>query len=315
MLSIENLNVNFISGNNGTTRDIVAVEAVTMGIESGETVAVIGESGSGKSVMGMAVCRLLPDSARVRGRITFKDRSILDLPANDMRRLRGRQIAFVPQSAGLSLNPTMVCGDQVAEVFTRSAEIARRSALKLTRILMGQLGLASTVVDAYPHLLSGGMRQRVLVGMGLAGAPDLLVADEPTKGIDLSRQKDVEDLFGRVRSKNPAMAILLITHDLRLARSLADKVAVMYAGRIVEQTPKEDFFAGPRHPYSRALLGALPENGLTPIAGQSPDIAARPGGCIFHPRCAVAMDRCKSVNPPQNGNGEGFVRCWTHADV
>lgn len=136
---------------------------------------------------------------------------------------------------------------------------------------MGQLGLSLTVVDAYPHLLSGGMRQRVLVSIGLAGEPYLLIADEPTKGgIDMNRQKDVENLFGRVRRKNPAMAILLITHDLRLVRSLADQVAVMYAGRIVEQTPRDAFFAGPRHPYRRALLAALPENELTPIRGQSP---------------------------------------------
>lgn len=315
MLLIENLNVDFISGGNGTSRTIVAVEAATLRIKSGETMAVIGESGSGKSVMGMAVCRLLPDSARVRGRIIFKDRSLLNLSTEDMRRLRGRQIAFVPQSAGLSLNPTMTCRDQVTEVFTRCAGIARRSAPKLTRILMGQLGLERTVVDAYPHLLSGGMRQRVLVGMGLAGAPDLLIADEPTKGIDMNRQKDVEHLFGRVRRKNPAMAILLITHDLRLAQSLADQVAVMYAGRIVEQTPKEEFFAGPRHPYSRALLDALPERGLTPIAGQSPGAADRPAGCIFHPRCPHAVKTCGELNPPQNGNGRGFVRCRNHAGL
>ncbi|MGD9213124.1 MAG: ABC transporter ATP-binding protein [Desulfobacteraceae bacterium] len=315
MLSIENLYVEFISGNNGSANSVVAVEGASLRIESGETVAVIGESGSGKSVMGMAVCRLLPPFALVKGQVFFKEHALLDLPIADIRKIRGEQIAFVPQSAGLSLNPTMLCADQVAEVFIHNCNTTRRKARKFTHELMQKLGLGGRVTDSYPHLLSGGMRQRVLVGIGVAGSPDLLIADEPTKGIDMSRQKDVENLLGQIRDSNPAMAMLLITHDLRLAEALADHVAVMYAGRIVEQTPKKEFFKKPYHPYSRALLNALPERGLTPIPGVPPHPTDRPAGCIFHPRCSFVSASCRQSEPPKNNNNGHLVRCWNYAEV
>jgi peptide/nickel transport system ATP-binding protein len=311
MLSIDNLRVIFPMNGNGTS--VKAVDGASLTLTRGRTLAVIGESGSGKSIMGLSVCGLLPATAKISGRIVFQERSLLDLAPHRIRALRGRHISFVPQSAGLSLNPTMLCGDQVAEVYTHRFAHSQRKAGKLARALLSKLSLEQSVCAAHPHRLSGGMRQRVLLGMGLASVPDLLIADEPTKGIDHIRRAVVADMFGKVRSKNPDLSILLITHDIHLAERIADEVAVMYAGRIVEQTPAAAFFNEPRHPYSRALLHALPERGLTPIPGVPPHPQERIGGCVFHPRCALSRPDCAIESPPKNTYEQGLVWCWRHA--
>jgi peptide/nickel transport system ATP-binding protein len=311
MLSIDNLEVIFPLNGNGTS--VRAVDGASLTLARGRTLAVIGESGSGKSIMGLSVCGLLPTTARISGRIVFQKRSLLEMAPARMRALRGRQISFVPQSAGLSLNPTMRCGAQVAEVYTHRCAHPPKKAAKLTRTLLSKLSLKPSVCAAHPHRLSGGMRQRVLLGMGLACSPDLLIADEPTKGIDHFRRATVADLFGEVRLKNPDISILLITHDIQLAERLADEVAVMYAGRIVEQTPAAAFFEEPRHPYSRALLQALPERGLTPIAGISPEPQEQIGGCVFHPRCALSRPNCSITPPTKTTDEHGLVWCWRHA--
>ncbi len=310
MLLIENLNVQFVLSDADV---MTAVESASLHIAAGRTVAVIGESGSGKSIMGLAVCGLLPRSAMVSGRVVFHDLSLLDLPADRMRDLRGRLIAFVPQSAGLSLNPTMTCGGQVAEIYVHRQGKNRRESARLTRGLLGRLSLSPWVADTYPHLLSGGMRQRVLVAMGLAGAPALLIADEPTKGIDASRRQEVVDLFNRMRESSPDMAVLVITHDIRLAEKIGDEVAVMYAGKVVEHTFADRFFTEPLHPYSRALLRAMPERGLIPIPGAAPRPGVRPQGCVFHPRCTLSTARCGRLDPPINRCDDNLVRCWLHA--
>lgn len=311
MLSIDNLRVIFPLYGNGTS--VRAVDGASLTLARGRILAVIGESGSGKSIMGLSICGLLPASAKISGRIVFQERSLLDLAPPRMRALRGRQISFVPQSAGLSLNPTMPCGAQVAEVYTHRCAHSQKKAAKLTRALLSKLSLERGVFAAHPHRLSGGMRQRVLLSMGLACAPDLLIADEPTKGIDHFRRAMVADLFGKVRSKNPDISILLITHDIHLAERLADEVAVMYAGKIVEQTPAAAFFDDPRHPYSRALLHALPERGLRPIPGIAPHPQEQIKGCVFHPRCDLSRPDCAITPPPKNRYEQSLVWCWRHA--
>lgn len=310
MLSIENLSVRFAFSGADL---ITAVENASLNIAAGRTVAVIGESGSGKSVMGLAVCGLLPTSARVSGRIVFQERSLLDLPANLMGDLRGKRIAFIPQSAGLSLNPTMTCDRQVAEIFEYRQGKTRRTSARLTRDLFGRLSLSPSAAAKYPHLLSGGMRQRVLIAMGLAGTPALLIADEPTKGIDVYHRQDLIDLFMRMRENNPNITVLVITHDICLAERVGDEVAVMYAGKIVEHTKASRFFAEPLHPYSRALLQAMPQRDLLPIPGSAPSPFARPRGCVFHPRCTYSMARCGQLDPPTSGCDDNLVRCWLHA--
>ncbi|MBF0200344.1 MAG: ABC transporter ATP-binding protein [Desulfamplus sp.] len=316
MLTIENLDVHFTS--NGSGPPVTALEKASLKLGAGRTLALIGESGSGKSILGLAVCGLLPSSARVAGGIFFSGSNLLKLPREKMRSLRGRRIAFVPQSAGLSLNPTMVCGCQVSEIYLHRRGYARGKARVKAREILSRLGLLNSICTTHPHRLSGGMRQRVLVAMGLAGSPDILIADEPTKGIDHSRRSDVIDMFVRLREKKPDMAMLLITHDLDLAEKVSDEVAVMYAGNILECTPARRFFETPLHPYSRALMKALPERGLVPIPGTSPRPGTRPEGCVFHPRCIISSPECLRCRPPErnmvvNGGDQGMVRCWRHA--
>ena len=313
MLKIKNLKVDFRS--NGTGGFVRAVNGASLHLAQGETLAVIGESGSGKSVMGLSVCGLLPSNTQISGSIFFENQSLLDLPVKHLRALRGQKIAFVPQSAGLSLNPTMVSGKQVAEVFTRRLNQCRRKAIELTHALFTHLSLEPRLYHFHPHRLSGGMRQRVLISMGLAGRPDLLIADEPTKGIDHFRRRQVTNLFIKMRKTNPNTAILLITHDIHLAESIADNVAVMYGGQIMEQTHGETFFQKPLHPYSQALLQALPERGLIPLPGTPPCPSTRLTGCVFHPRCGKVKAGCKSESPPENKLANSIVRCWRYADA
>lgn len=313
MLRIKNLKVDFTT--NGANTSVAAVNGASLHLTRGETLAVIGESGSGKSVMGLSICGLLPSSAKISGRIFFDGKSLLELSSKRLRALRGRKIAFVPQSAGLSLNPTMVSGHQIAEIFTKRRNHSKSKAIELTQKLMARLGLKAGIYRFHAHRLSGGMRQRILIGMGLAGKPNLLIADEPTKGIDHFRRQKVMNLFAHVRNKNSNMAILLITHDIYLAKSIADKVAIMYAGKIMEQTHCKDFFQKPYHPYSQALLNALPQRGLTPIPGNSPHPSEKLNGCAFHSRCRMTIAACKTIMPPETKWADNLVRCWRYAQA
>ncbi|THB62777.1 MAG: ABC transporter ATP-binding protein [Desulfovibrio sp.] len=310
MLRIEDLYVRF--PDNGSGKEVTAVCGVRLNLAKGRTLAVVGESGSGKSVMGMSICSLLPHNAVISGSIRLDGMELLGLARRNMRALRGSRIAFVPQSAGLSLNPTMRCLRQVSEVFVKRRGIKAKAAKHAAQDLLSRMGLMDRDKRRHPHMLSGGMRQRVLVGIGLSGAPDLLIADEPTKGLDMARQRDVQTLFARIREENPAMTVLLITHDLDLAESLADEVAVMYGGAIAEQAPCAKFFGFPAHPYSRGLLAALPKRGLTPLPGRPLAPLQRPKGCVFHPRCTAADEQCRTYNPPLRDTGERSVSCWRH---
>lgn len=304
MLTILNLSVRF-----GPNRPMV--DQVDLRLESGKTLAVVGETGSGKSLMGLSICNLLPDEARVEGSVTFDNQPLLDLAPQALRSILGSQISYVPQSGGLSLNPTMRCDRQVAEVYRERRGMASRLASTQAHRLLAALHLKEGC--RFPHLLSGGMKQRVLVGIGLAANPDLLIADEPTKGLDSERRDDIGHLFTRLRQTNPKMAILLITHDLHLAENAADQVAVMYSGQILEQADTKEFFAGPHHPYSQALLAALPERGLQPLAGMAPRPEEPVSGCPFHPRCDQAWNRCRQHRPPVVTNRCGAVRCFRYA--
>jgi peptide/nickel transport system ATP-binding protein len=233
------------------------------------------------------------------------------LDSRQMRSYLGRRIAYVPQSSGLSLNPTMRCDRQVSEVFHNRHRTSKPMANGNAGSLLARLGLGSG--RQYPHLLSGGMKQRVLVAIGLAAEPELLIADEPTKGLDSDRRQDIIDLFVILRQHNPRMAVLLITHDLYLAEKVADEVAVMYAGQKLEQAESGHFFADPGHPYSQSLLAALPERGLVPLEGIAPRPDEILAGCPFHPRCTEAMQRCSKERPPIVSGGSGTIQCWRHA--
>ncbi len=300
MLKLENLVVH-IKTDLGIVR---AVDGVDLEVSRGERFVLIGESGSGKSVLAQAILRLLPKNAEIRGRIVFDGMDILKLSEEEMRKIRGRRIAWIPQSQS-SLNPVLTVGFQCAEPVIEHLKLDRRSALGRILRVFEFLGIGRNRVGDYPHQFSGGMRQRVLVAMGTAADPDLLIADEPTKGLDAGKREQVVDVFKKVDK-----TMLIITHDLRFAERIADRIAVMYCGKIVEVSSAKDFFKEPLHPYSMGLLESLPPK-LKPIRGFQPSMINPPEGCRFRERCDFAKDVCSREPPVVNVNGR-IVRCWLY---
>lgn len=308
LLDLENLKVR-IEGEGPT---VWPVRGAALRLHRGETLALIGESGSGKSMLGLALARLLPDGAHVEGDVRFDGENLLAFDDEQMSALRGRGIAFVPQSAGLALNPCRRGASQVEEVFRRVRRMDKRDARERAEALLARLGLERSVQRHYPHQLSGGMRQRVLIAIGLACQPRLLIVDEPTKGIDSGMIGEVEACFRQVRADLPDLAMMVVTHDLRFAARIADRVAVMYAGQVLEEAPAATFFEDQKHPYARALLGAAPERGMTPIPGAPPSMTRLLPGCPFSPRCSIAEACCASQPAPRIRIGETSVACRCH---
>ncbi|KQU83100.1 peptide ABC transporter ATP-binding protein [Ensifer sp. Root31] len=300
LLRVENLTIGFPRAE--------PVRNLSFEVAQGETLAIVGESGSGKSLTALALMQLLPRAARVTsGRITFGDRDLLALDAREMRRLRGREIAMIFQEPMTSLNPVMTIGGQIGEVLKvherLSGKAARARAIELLQLV--RIPGADKRVDDYPHQLSGGMRQRVMIAMAVACRPKLLIADEPTTALDVTIQAQVLDLLDTLR-RELQMAVVLITHDLGVVAQWADRVVVMYAGRKVEQALPADLFKDPLHPYTRGLLAASPRlkndfhyrNGaLTEIPGSIVS-AVGEAGCPFRPRCAQAWASCGHHIPP-----------------
>ncbi|MCW5747499.1 MAG: ABC transporter ATP-binding protein [Alphaproteobacteria bacterium] len=300
LLAVERLSVAFPGQ--------VAVRDASFAIEAGETLALVGESGCGKSVTAFSVMRLLPPNARVTsGRILFEGTDLLAEPPAGMRRIRGKRISLIQQEPMTSLNPVLSIGAQIVEVLRRHEKLSRRAARARATELLDLVSIpdAHRRVDDYPHNLSGGMRQRVMIAMAVACGPKLLIADEPTTALDVTTQAQVLDLLDDLRHRL-GMAVLLITHDLGVVAQWADRIAVMYAGRIVEKASIGPFFAEPLHPYSRGLLGARVDvdtdehylaNRLSEIPG-SVGSAAGEQGCPFAPRCPVAQAACRQAPPP-----------------
>lgn len=290
-----------------TTRggDVRAVDGVDLDILPGETVGLVGESGSGKSVTARSILRLLatPPARYAGGKITFKGRNLLDLAEPEMRKLRGGQISMIFQDPMTFLNPVYTAGEQVAEAIRlhqgKSKHEAREQAIALFRTV--GIPNADQRYDAYPHQLSGGMRQRIMIAIALSSRPDLLIADEPTTALDVTIQAQILELL-RSLQREFGMSILLITHDLGVVAEMCERVAVMYAGRIVEQAPVDALFANPQHPYTIGLMRAIPRADLedaapTPIEGSPPDLLNPPSGCRFHPRCPHRQAICVTDDP------------------
>jgi len=311
LLAVEKLSVAFPGQ--------VAVREASFAIAAGETLALVGESGCGKSVTAFSVMRLLPPNARVAsGRILFDGTDLLALSAAEMRDVRGKQISLIQQEPMTSLNPVLTIGLQIAEVIRRHEPLSRKAARARAIELLDLVSIpdAHQRIDDYPHNLSGGMRQRVMIAMAVACSPKLLIADEPTTALDVTTQAQVLDLLDDLRHRL-GMAVLLITHDLGVVAQWADRISVMYAGRIVEQAAIKPFFAGPLHPYSRGLLGARVDvdadehysrNRLSEIPG-SVGSAAGEQGCAFAPRCPIAVPACRTAPPPLELHGERAVAC------
>ncbi|MFN0150231.1 MAG: ABC transporter ATP-binding protein [bacterium] len=303
ILRVENLAVSFGADDGGARAR--AVDGVSIDVAAGETVCVVGESGCGKTVTALAILRLLARNARVdSGRILWRGDDLLEFAPAKLRSVRGREIAMIFQEPMSSLNPVMRIGDQIEEAIRVHESVTRHAAGERTVELLGYVGIPSPEQRAreYPHQLSGGMRQRVMIAMALSCRPALLIADEPTTALDVTIQAGILDLLKRLQSET-GMAILLITHNMGVVAEMARRVYVMYAGQVVEEAPVASIFEHALHPYTAALLEALPRidakgERLRAIPGAVPDPRAHPAGCRFHPRCAIAAPECALSIPP-----------------
>jgi len=315
LLTVDGLRVEFPS----RSATLVAVDGVSFSIAPGEVLGVVGESGAGKSVTGSAVIGLIDPPGRIAaGRITLGDRRIDDLPPDAMRRVRGREIGAVFQDPLTSLNPLYTVGRQLVETITTHLELAPRAARARALELLAEVGIPAPKrrIDQYPHQFSGGMRQRVVIALALAANPKLIIADEPTTALDVSIQAQIITLLKRL-CREHGTAVMLITHDMGVIAETADRVAVMYAGRIAEIGPVADVIHRPAHPYTMGLMGSIPSiaanrESLAQIDGSMPRLTAIPRGCAFHPRCPRAFDRCRRERPELVAVAATQAACWLH---
>jgi peptide/nickel transport system ATP-binding protein len=318
LLSVRNLTTVFDVG----TRPLVAVDDVSFDLRRGETLGLVGESGSGKSVTAFSILRLLQPPGRVAGgQVLFDGRDLATLPESDMRRVRGAGIGFVFQEPMAALNPVLRVGTQIAESLLVHGLATRREARDRAVDLLRAVRITDPAqrVDDYPHQLSGGMRQRVMLAVALACRPPLVIADEPTTALDVTVQAQILELLRDMRREFD-LALLLITHDLGVIAETADRVAVMYAGRLVEQGPVRQILRAPVHPYTQGLLASIPGGHagarLQAIDGVVPSLSAVPAGCAFAPRCPHVMEICTTAMPAETQvSGDHRVRCYLHTSA
>ena len=320
LLRVEDLHVEFPSEDG----IVHAVDGITYQVLHGKTLGIVGESGSGKTVASLTTLGLTRRmGARISGRILFGGRDLTRLPEDELRRIRGNEIAMIFQDPLSSLHPLYKVGDQLAEAVRAHRDVPKAKARARAVELLGLVGIPDPRgrVDAYPHEFSGGMRQRAMIAMALANEPKLLIADEPTTALDVTVQAQILALLERLQ-RELGMAIVIITHDLGVVAEMADDVAVMYAGRIVETAAAELLFSGPEHPYTWGLLGSIPtlagprEEQLMPIPGTPPSLISRPSGCHFHPRCPYAQPEHSRIDPrlePVPKEPTHFVACLLEA--
>jgi peptide/nickel transport system ATP-binding protein len=317
ILQIENLRVEFPT-RRGT---LVAVDDLSLAIAPGEVLGMVGESGAGKTLTGLAVIGLLEPPGRIAaGEVRLEGRRIDNLPHEEMRRLRGRRIGVVFQDPLTSLNPLYTIGAQLEETILTHLPLSRRDARARALALLREVGIPAPEprFEHYPHQFSGGMRQRVVIALALAAEPSLLIADEPTTALDVSIQAQIIALLKRV-ARERGTAVLLITHDMGVIAETAQRVAVMYAGRLVELGPVREVIHSPRHPYTAGLMGSIPKitpqrnRRLVQIEGAMPRLNAIPPGCPFNPRCPKRFERCLVSRPELLPAGASAAACWLHA--
>ena len=318
LLEIKHLNVVFSNGG----RSVEAISDLSLSLGRRETLGIVGESGSGKSVTSLATMRLLPKAtAHVKGQILFEGRDLLQLPEREMQQIRGNKIAMIFQETMTSLNPIHPVGKQIAESVLLHSKATKKEAMARALQLLELCGIPDPEqrMKEYPHQLSGGMRQRVMIAIALACDPELLIADEPTTALDVTIQAQILQLMKDLK-KDRDMSIIMITHDLGIVYDFCDRVVVVYTGEVVESAPVKALFQEPLHPYTEGLIGALPRLGrpterLEAIEGMVPDAGEMPQGCHFHPRCKYATDRCRREHPPLTTLPDGRqVRCFRGED-
>ena len=321
LLQVRNLTTQFFTSA-GTVR---AVDNVTFDVDEGETVAVVGESGCGKSVSALSILRLVPwpPGKIVGGSINFMDQNLLEMGDEDIRRVRGREISMVFQEPMTSLNPVLSIGLQLTETLQHHLGLSSAQALKRAAELLEMVGISEPKrrLAQFPHHLSGGMRQRVMIALALSCEPKLIIADEPTTALDVTIQAQILELMKDL-TKRLGVALVVITHNLGVVARYADRVNVMYAGKIIEMGSAQQIYHQPHHPYTLGLLASVPRmdqprgTRLIPIDGQPPDLTRLDGGCAFRPRCRFAVDRCAQEFPPLENIDSGHVSaCWRVKEI
>ena len=318
LLQVKNLKTYFYT-DEGIAR---AVDGVSYHVNKGETLGLVGESGCGKSVSTLSIMQLIPNPPGKinEGEIIFKEKNLLKFSEKQMRQIRGNEISMIFQEPMTSLNPVFTCGDQIQEAIILHQKVSKKEARDLTIEMLKKVGIPAPEirVDEYPHQLSGGMRQRVMIAMALSCNPALLIADEPTTALDVTIQAQILDLLRKLQEEFH-MAIIMITHDLGVIAELADNVAVMYAGHIVEYAGIKEIFNNPKHPYTVGLLQSIPKltenkDRFSVIKGILPNPINFPEGCRFHPRCPIAMDVCKKKKPVEIQLNGHQISCWKYTD-
>ncbi len=317
LLQVKNLKTYFYT-DEGIAR---AVDGVSFEVEKGQTLGLVGESGCGKSVSSLSIMKLIPNPPGkiVAGDILFREENLLNVPEDKMRHIRGNEISMIFQEPMTSLNPVFTCGNQIEEAIILHQGLSKKDARDQAIEMLKKVGIPAPEqrVDEYPHQLSGGMRQRVMIAMALSCNPSLLIADEPTTALDVTIQAQILDLLNKLQEEFH-MAIIMITHDLGVIAEIADRVAVMYAGRIVEYGDVKDIFNNPQHPYTEGLLESIPKvnelrDRLTVISGTVPNPTNFPKGCRFNPRCQDIMDICKVKSPGRTAaSSKHDVSCWKY---
>lgn len=312
LLNIENLSIHYTSDDG----EVNAVNNLNIKINKGETVGLVGETGAGKTTTALGIMRLIPSPPGkiTEGKIYFDGTDLGTLTEAEMRKVRGNRISMIFQDPMTSLNPVLTVGDQIAEVISLHQDVTAVEAMERAEEMLLKVNIPKERAKEYPHQFSGGMRQRVVIAIALACNPELLIADEPTTALDVTIQAQVLILMKELKEEfNTSM--LMITHDLGIVANICDKVAIIYAGDIVEFTDKYNLFRNPKHPYTKGLFGSIPDieddkDSLKPIKGNMPDPTNLPSGCPFHPRCDFAMDKCKEIRPDVVEVSEGhFVKC------
>ncbi|RNB84030.1 ABC transporter ATP-binding protein [Brevibacillus nitrificans] len=317
MLTIDNLRTSFLQSG----KKLTVIEGVSFTVEPGETVGVVGESGCGKSVTSMSIMQLLGKNVEMSGSIRFQDKELLTLSDKEMQKIRGNQIAMIFQEPMTSLNPLHSIGKQISEPLRRHLGLSKQAAKERAIELLKLVGIprADEIISDFPHQLSGGMRQRVMIAMAMACEPKLLIADEPTTALDVTIQAQILELMKKVRDEQ-GTSIMLITHDLGVVAEMCHRVIVMYAGQIVEEADVKGLFDDPKHPYTRGLLKSMPsvnvnQERLDAIPGSVPLQSEMPRGCRFAPRCSQVMDICHQKNPELLAVSESQkCRCWLYSE-
>ncbi len=316
LLEVNDLHVTF-KAHGG---EIKAVRGVSFALNQGETLAIVGESGCGKSVTARSIMRLIPEQiGRIsQGSIRLRGKELVDLPEKEIRALRGSEISMIFQDAMTSLNPTISIGEQIMEGIIRHQKVSRGEAKRQAVEILQLVGIANpeSRLKQYVHQFSGGMRQRIMIAIALVCKPSILIADEPTTALDVTIQAQIIDLFKTIQRKT-GVSIIIITHDLGVVAKIADRVNVMYAGKVVESGPVKDIFYNPQHPYTKGLLASMPRLDadrsipLSPIPGTPPDLFAPPAGCAFAARCDYALEVCRNHQPAETDvHAKHQVSCW-----